>query len=706
MTQAISHQQFLLGDIQVSVAHNCLHLGEHSIKLQPKAMAVLHYLAMNQERVICAQELMEQLWAGRIVTQASVQKSINAIRNALHELQPQQEFVQFFSKRGYQLLVAAQFSAVSSPIIEAPTSAAPGHKGRKFLLVALVSVLVVSTLWFWFNNAPSIARHHITQFSQWQSYTQEIGHQRMADPHPANQHVAYITEAFVDDKGNTESKLLIRDAQGRDWQIARTNGSWFKLAWSPSGKQLAAVEVTRIQERSFTPDFYEKANFLYRIHFFTLDLINRQLLEKQTLSQWQGRIFSISWWDEEMLEIVAKQGPDAGNARYRYSRLNQRLSQLDEVDGAANPYASTILQKMTALARNSGDRTQIDFLNEKQNSIASYILPYAHLSLSWIPDGSGLLAFAADTQELFLLYRDGKKTPISLPASLSGNQRGQLSRPAFNPGGDGIYFTRELRKADIQQVKWSGQETNLTHNDSWNASASFSPDGQRIIYKKMDGQLMQLMLLENGVESSVVKKHLTGRPGPIIWNEKGTAIFFNSGNGLYQVSLESQALVLLHQATEAVEAVGLLDDGEQLIFEKTRGGIKNLWALDLNSHEEKQLTFGSLGATLVSDKSIYVQYVNAPGLWEIRGINSAPKDINSKLPANTKLLAMVNKTLYFLTGGSCHESSVLAMPLEGGETITALPRKTSLTNTTSFHPIMGVLQTACYIPESHIMVLK
>lgn len=706
MIQASSHQQFLLGGIRVDVAHNSLHLEDRSVKLQPKAMAVLHYLAINQEKVISAQELMEQLWAGRIVTQASVQKSINSIRSALDELQPQQEFIQFFSKRGYQLQVAAEFSAVSQPLADLQKPSSYFIKAQKYLWKAIIGVLIAGVLtWFIFSSAPSIPKHHKTQFSQWQNYTAQAGYQRAASPHPDSQHLAYITEAFIDDQGNTQSQLLIRDTTGRDWQIARTNGSWFKLAWSPTGKRLAAIEVTRLQGRPLNPDFYEKANFLYRIHFFTLDLINHQLIEKETLSQWQGRIFSLSWWDENTVEIVAQQGAGASKARYRYSRLNQHLSQVDEVEGAANPYASAIFEKTTALARNQGSKTQIDFVNENQKSIARYLLPYAQISMSWIPDGSGLLIFVPDKQEVFLLYRDGKKAPVLLPELSPANQHTQLSRPVFNPVGDGIYFTQEQRRADIQWIKTSGEEINLSHNDGFNFLASFSPDGQRIIYGKAEGQKIQLMLVDNNAEKKATPELLSERLGPMTWNAKGTIVFFNSGNGLYQLSLESQTLVLLHQATGVIETVGLLEDDQQLIFAKNQDDAKNVWALDLNNHQEKQLTFGSLGATLVSDGSIYMQYVDAPGLWEIRGIDNTPQNINPEFPANSKLLAIANKTIYFLTGGNCHESSVLAMPLGGGETTSALVRNTSLTTTTSFHPAMGILQTVCYIPESRIVIL-
>src|SRR5690625_5541044 len=68
-------------------------------------MDVLCYLAQYHERVISNDELIAQVWSGRIVTHGSVQKSINLLRKALSELVGEQEFVTHYSKKGYQLQV-------------------------------------------------------------------------------------------------------------------------------------------------------------------------------------------------------------------------------------------------------------------------------------------------------------------------------------------------------------------------------------------------------------------------------------------------------------------------------------------------------------------------------------------------------------------------------------------------------------------------
>lgn len=723
--QATGHQTsaqlFRLGDIQVSAAHNSLHLGEQSVKLQPKAMAVLQYLAQHQERVISAQELMAQLWAGRIVTQASVQKSINAIRSGLNELQPQREFIQFFSKRGYQLQVAAEFCEVAVPAsTHAPAHAdganelvpKPRANYRPWAIAALTCVLLASGLWWWQTREPDYPKLHHTQFSHWQAYTEQPGHQRAASPNPDGSHVAYITEAFIDDVGNTQSQLIIRDSQGKDWQLARTQGSWFKLAWSPSGQQLAAIEVNRIPGRPLNPNFYERANFIYTIHFFTLDLARHQLLEKQTLSQWQGRIFSLSWWDEDTLELVAKQGPSAGNARYRYSRTDQRLTQMAEVSGASNPYSAAIFNKTTLLARNQGNQTQLIFLDASQQVKTRYLLPYAHLELSWIPDGSGLLAFAPDKPELLLIYRDGSRKTIALP----DHGQGLLSRPVFAPAGDKIYFTREQRKANIQWLNSAGEAMDITHNALLNFGASISPDGQKIIFATLDKQVVQLSLIDvNGDSLSqpypALNQPLSERLGPIVWSERGDAVFFNAGNSLYQLGLADKNLLLLLEASDPLEALGLINNGQQLVYAKTQGDSKNLWVLDLNSHQQKQLTFGSLGSVLVQRDSIYLQYLNAAGLWQISDLNMPARSINPNLPANVKMLSLAQGELYFLTGGACHESPVLAVPLNGSLQTAAqarqvLARPSPLATSLSFHPHLGLLQTPCQLHQAHVVALE
>ena len=111
------YSEFYLGNIQVIPQHNQILLKGNSVKLQPKVMAVLCYLAKHRERVISSDELIEKVWEGRVVTTGSVQKSINALRKALASLDDSTNPIDFFSKRGYQINLDIEVSQ--------PTAATP-----------------------------------------------------------------------------------------------------------------------------------------------------------------------------------------------------------------------------------------------------------------------------------------------------------------------------------------------------------------------------------------------------------------------------------------------------------------------------------------------------------------------------------------------------------------------------------------------------
>ena len=53
---------FMVGDISISPQHNTITKDGHVCRLQPKAMAVLHYLAKYSDRVINNDELLDQVW--------------------------------------------------------------------------------------------------------------------------------------------------------------------------------------------------------------------------------------------------------------------------------------------------------------------------------------------------------------------------------------------------------------------------------------------------------------------------------------------------------------------------------------------------------------------------------------------------------------------------------------------------------------------
>ncbi|HEY0892132.1 MAG TPA: winged helix-turn-helix domain-containing protein, partial [Cellvibrio sp.] len=662
-----AHQEtsFMLGEVKVSPSHNTLWAGNQSLKLQPKAMAVLHYLACNQTRVISNEELIERLWEGRVVTHGSVQKSINALRSALSELVGDQELIAHYSKRGYQLMVAPQFLAPPSPEAENESNAVETHvinadKLRKWRIasVTIVVLAAIAAVYETVNWSTLYLPHnHQTDFHTTQGYTNETGHERSATPHPNNQHLAYIREKLIPHQqdgtaSETESEIIIRNAAGKDWRVANSDGNWFKLAWSPAGNNLVAIEVKRRDGLPLGTQFYQPSNYLYSFHIFTLDLIQERLLEKQQLSQWQGQIFSVTWWDENTLEIVAKQGPSSGNGRYHYSILDQQLKLLDELEGATNPVASAVLNQKTAIASLHKNKIQIDFLNAQQARISRVKLDVTAADISWIPDGSGVLVYAEAERKLLAVYLDEKQVAIPLADSKDKI----FSRPHYSADGSGIFYTEEKRSSNILLASLDGAKTRLTENTDFNYAASFSPTGEKVVYASVRNNQIHLWLVEHGQE-----RQLTTQPAPkkvdsIIWSDDGEHLVFNADNQLFHHNLLTNETTLLLTGTDKIEPVAYFPTINRLFVLKHNGDIRNLWRIE--DEQQKQLTFGAVGSAIEYGGDIYFQYVSENGLWALRGKNDTLERITANLDEYSKLLKADNSGIYFMNGGVCQESDI------------------------------------------------
>ncbi|RZA04370.1 MAG: hypothetical protein EOO68_08415, partial [Moraxellaceae bacterium] len=389
MSQTESLRNFTVGEIEVSPQHNTLRYQTRTLTVQPKVMAVLYYLAQHQTRVVGNEELLQAVWHGRIVTLASVQKSINALRSALTELAGSQEFVAYFSKRGYQLMpavtwteqqmqppapapISVELSVTAAPLnptdkihitpelensAATPLQATPlqnepaqnaftqsiqlgSPQGKSafnlsYALLGFALLIVVFALVRFYptsavntstsqimptGNASQPAASPTQQPLPWQivsTYLPAESNAHHTTPSPDSNRAAYLRDSEIN--GAVQSDLMIRDLTGTDWLLARSNSTWADLAWSPSGRALAALEIYRADNVLQDPDFYETPQYLYNIHLFTLDLKGQHLLEKNLLSQWQGKVNSITWWDENTLEFVATMGASITKERYRYS---------------------------------------------------------------------------------------------------------------------------------------------------------------------------------------------------------------------------------------------------------------------------------------------------------------------------------------------------------------------------------------------------
>ncbi|WP_054454285.1 winged helix-turn-helix domain-containing protein [Pseudoalteromonas porphyrae] len=144
-----------LGEYYLDTDEMSLRVNEQSVVLEPKVFAVLMYFIEHHERYISIDELHENLWKDRCVSDAAVRRIISKIRIVLNDDHKNPKYLQSLSKRGYKLICpVSKFSTLSVSEDSKKLSSTESNNTKKtktFLLFAIIALLI-SLAYFIYEN--------------------------------------------------------------------------------------------------------------------------------------------------------------------------------------------------------------------------------------------------------------------------------------------------------------------------------------------------------------------------------------------------------------------------------------------------------------------------------------------------------------------------------------------------------------------------
>ena len=97
---------------------NVIRDGETERHLEPQIMDLLAFLASAGGRVVSKDEIIDAVWEGRFIAEATLTRSIADLRRVLDDDQRRPEYIETIAKRGYRLV--ARISAAASAEAHAP----------------------------------------------------------------------------------------------------------------------------------------------------------------------------------------------------------------------------------------------------------------------------------------------------------------------------------------------------------------------------------------------------------------------------------------------------------------------------------------------------------------------------------------------------------------------------------------------------------
>ncbi|MEM7281006.1 MAG: tetratricopeptide repeat protein [Pseudomonadota bacterium] len=96
--------RFAVGQWKVLVDQRLIVGPEGEKRLQPKVMDVLAYLARHPGEVVSRNQLIEEVWANRVVTDEVLSRSISLLRSSLGDDHHNPQYIETIAKGGYRLI--------------------------------------------------------------------------------------------------------------------------------------------------------------------------------------------------------------------------------------------------------------------------------------------------------------------------------------------------------------------------------------------------------------------------------------------------------------------------------------------------------------------------------------------------------------------------------------------------------------------------
>jgi len=134
---------FLIGDFEVDPATNSICKDSLSVKLEPRAMSLLLYLAHRPATVISREELEREIWTDMVVGYDALNNTIAKLRKAFNDDPKNPQVIHTVPKKGYRLIAEVGVSPLSSEFDNELAVEAESHPSLERKLAAILYADVV-----------------------------------------------------------------------------------------------------------------------------------------------------------------------------------------------------------------------------------------------------------------------------------------------------------------------------------------------------------------------------------------------------------------------------------------------------------------------------------------------------------------------------------------------------------------------------------
>lgn len=147
-----------VGDWRVALELNEIRRAGQTVRLEPRMVELLGFLAQRAGEVVSREELLAALWPGVIVGDNALTQVVTKLRKALGDTAREPTYIQAIAKRGYRLIASVERPGRAAPTppspavpasVAAPASGALRSRALRWGAAGAVALAVVAVAWWW-----------------------------------------------------------------------------------------------------------------------------------------------------------------------------------------------------------------------------------------------------------------------------------------------------------------------------------------------------------------------------------------------------------------------------------------------------------------------------------------------------------------------------------------------------------------------------
>ena len=604
MPEHHTHQRFLIGQLTFDPNNRELSSATESLYLEPQAYQLLSLFIAADQGQLSRDQMIEQLWAGRVVSESAINKSVSLLRKAFAQLDPANPYIETLPKVGYRLCQPLTIKAPQQQAVEfvaeaaiTTQTAAPaviavkssGFKSKLGLGLLWASPLLFFVWWFFITLSPA---------------PEQLTTPYMTAPVPVShaQGVEYDLSLSADGavllyfSAQAEKKQLLLQRGKDQLQLLSEDNDISTAALSPDALQLLWVKQN--------PQGCVVEWFLLA-----------KPEQKKTVAQCAiDAVVKLSWQNDSKgfyLRDRAEKTQPYALSRYRLdTTAKQQITNPLSSESPTGELAfaeSDDGKKLAVLRYLENQQTLLLILDSSSFVVLEQkILPLQATQIDWLGNqlllskGAELLQYSFDTDQLEFLFYTGR-TVQSLAVS---NQQ--------------IYYADYELDADIWQQDLSTHKARIRIGSSKiDRMPRVNHKGDLAFLSQRHGK-DQIWLQPVG-QNEYLLADLPGVPAfvRLQWSPDGESLIFSKDGALWQLIVASGQQRVLVAPEHQVEVANWIADGSGIIYSSQQKGDWQLWQLDLNTAASTQLTTqGGYSGYLLKDQ-LYFSKFHQDGLFQL-----------------------------------------------------------------------------------------